>query len=232
MALDISLEITSITADRESGILTDNTVYGTGGNPARADVGVFVVGQKMKFDSTIDSTLTVTGNHSDPETDSTWTFNIPKDGWFRFLFVAPEDYAGGTTYALYDAVFDPTTNNVYRSLQSGNVGNSLGNTSFWELIADPAQLALNSGEANESTNLASQVYQVGLFPNSEYAYASQIAIASQEGGDAEREQNVTLYELLAVFVDGGYIRDDRSEFSQLEKLARRIESVAVQAGLL
>lgn len=232
MALDISLSVDSITAARTSGVLSDNTVFGTGSNPTRADVGVFVSGQKMKYDSTVESDLTVTSNHTDPETDDSWVFSIPKDGWIRFLYIAPEDYDSGTTYAIYDAVFDPSANGVYRSLQSSNTANSLSNTSFWELITDPSELALNEGESNESANLASQVYQVILTPNSEYAFSSQIAIASTEGGDVEREQNVTLYELLAVLVDGAYIRSDRSEFSQGERICRRIESIATQAGLL
>ncbi len=232
MALDISLSIDSITSDRTTATLLDNTVYGTSGNPARNTLGVFVDVQKMKYDSTVDQTLVVTPNQSDPATVDSWTFPIPRDGWFRVLFVAPPDYAGGTTYALYDAVYNPSGTNVYRSLQSSNTGNSLSNTAFWELITDPPQLALNSGEANESLNLASQVYQFILSPNAQLAFSSQIAVTSLEQGDAEREQNVTLYELLGVLSDGLFVRDDRAEYSQGELLARRIQSISVEAGLL
>lgn len=232
MALSVLISFDSITADRLTGTLIDNTVYGTGGNPARNAVGVFVTGQKMKFDATVDTVLTVTGNNTSPSTDVSWTFNIVKDGWTRFLFAIVPDYAGGTTYALYDAVRNSTTNVVYRSKQSTNLGHALTDTSWWEVITDPSSLASNEGESNESANIASDIYEIVPTPTSEFAFANQIAIASTEGGDADREQSVQLYELLAVFVDGMYVRSDRSEFSQAERLARRTQTVATEAGLI
>lgn len=228
----VSLSVESITADRLTGTLADNTDWGTSPLPARNTVAVFVSMQKMKYDSSVDEILTVTSNHTDPATDNSWTFNIPKDGWFRACFVAPEFYDVGTTYAIYDAVTDSSTNLVYRSKQSSNTGNALSDTSFWELIAVPGDLALNDGESNESANLISQVYQFILTPNSEYAFDNQIAIASLEQGDAEREQNVTTYEMLAVWLDGIYIRDDRAQYAQGERIARRFQSIATQLGLL
>lgn len=224
-----ALTFSAITSDRLTGTITDGSVYTS---PARTAIGVFLSGDKMTHESIVDEVLTITGNDNDPETDNSWTFNIPKDGWVRFLFVAVPDYDAGATYALYDATFDPTTNGAYRSKQAGNIGNALTDTSYWEAITLPASLALNEGEANESANIESAVYQIIPLPTSEYAFANAIALASTEGGDAEREQSVQLYELMAVLVDGAYIRSDRSEFSQGEKIARRIQSTATEEGLI
>jgi hypothetical protein len=46
MALSPEFSI-SISSDRTTVTITDDTVYGTGGNPARADLRVFVKGYKV-----------------------------------------------------------------------------------------------------------------------------------------------------------------------------------------
>ncbi len=227
--LTIELSFDSITSDRTTGTLVDDTTFSS---PARNTLDVFVSGSKMKADASIDSALTVTSNTGDPGTAASWTFNVPKDGWFRFLYVALAAYAGGTTYAHYDAVYDSSTDIVYRSLQSSNTGNALSNTSFWEVISNPADLALNEGESNESANIASTIYQLIVTANSEFAFASQIAIAGTEAGDAQRERNVQNYELIGVFVDSAYIHDDRAEYPQGEIICRRLQTICTELGLL
>jgi hypothetical protein len=149
----------------------------------------------------------------------------------RFPFSIISAYAGGTTYAIYDAVYSSGV--VYRSLQNSNVGHTpVSSPTFWEVIADPSGLALNEGTASESLNITSTVYQIVPVPNSEYAFANAIAAASTLGGDVDREQTVQTYELLAVMVDSTYIRSDRNEYQQAELLARRIQSIATAEGLL
>lgn len=231
----VSLEFTSITADRTQGVITDNTVFTS---PARSGVGVFLSGDKMKRDGTVNEILTVTSNDGDPELDSAWSFTRPdptqalKDGWTRFKYVAVEDYAGGTTYALYSAAFDPTTNGVYRSKQASNTGHALSDTSWWEAIADPTTLALNKGETNESLNIASLVYEIQVTATGELAYGNIIWQVSMLSGDATREENVDTYELIDIWINGDYVADDRSLHMQGEVIARRLESVSQQLGLI
>jgi len=187
-------------------------------------------GYKMNYDSSINTTLTVTGNTNNPAADTNWNFNIPFDGWFRFTFVIIPPYAGGTTYNLNDAVFSGST--VYISLQGSNTGNSVSNPTWWAVVTDPASLALNYNQPNISNNINSTVYDIMVMPNSEYAFASQIAISSLEGGDVNSVQNIQLYELLGVWVDGAYVDSDRTEVSQGERICRRIQTVANENGLL
>lgn len=222
MANTLSATIDSITADRTTGVLLDGTTYSS---PARADVGVFVTGQKMKQNSTVESTLTLTGDTSDPETDTQWTFNIPKDGWFRFLIVGIPEFDSSATYSLYDAVHSSGT--VYRSKQNSNTEDNLADTSFWEEISDPGSLALNEGESNESTNIDSLIYEPGIFPNSEYGFAQEIAEASEEYLTtlAIPDEDLATYELLAVLLDGAYVAADRSAMSRAERISRRLESI-------
>jgi hypothetical protein len=223
MALDISLSIDTISSDRLTATLLDGTTYG-GANPARTAVGCYVIVQKMNSDSTVESTITATGNDADPQTDVSWEFNIPNDGWYRVLFIAPEDYSAGTTYALYDVAQDPATSIVYRSKQAGNIGNALSNTTYWEVVT--ALIALNEGEANESANLASTVFEFILTPNAEYNYANQISEASEEACSVNCSlENLFLYVRLGAILDGMVIDSDRGNYPEGERKARKFESL-------
>ena len=222
MANTLTFSITSFAADRLSGNLVAQTTYSS---PARNTLSVYVKGEKMKYDSTVDSTLTLTSDTSDPETDASWTFTIPEDGWVRFQVVAIPDYAGGTTYVFYDAVMSGGV--VYRSKQAANTGNAVGDTAWWEVISDPATLASNEGEANESANIDSTVYEPIVDPNSQYIFANQIAEASEQYLTSLELPDGVLdqYTLLAVLVDGLTVYSDRSQVSQGERLARKIDAI-------
>ena len=201
----------------------DSTVYG-GANPARTAVGAYVIVQKKNADSSVESTITATGDDADPQSDSSWEFNIPNDGWFRVLFVVPEDYDAGDTYALYDAVQDPATSIIYRSKQAGNIGNSLANTTYWEVVT--ALIALNEGEANESVNLNSTVFDFILSPNAEYNYGNTIADASEECCSVECSlEDLFLYIRMGAIIDGSYVASDRGNYPSGEKKMRRFESI-------
>lgn len=224
MANTLSLTVDSITADRKQAVIKDGTTYAS---PVRTVVGVFLKSQKMNHDATVASTLTTTGNNSDPETDTQWTVTLGTDGWYRFLMVSVPDFDSLATYNLYDAVFDPATNKVYRSKQAANTTDTLTDTAWWEEITDPATLASNEGEANDSANIDSLIYEPGVFPNSEYGYANQIALASEEYLSSLNipDADLNQYSLLSLLVNGAYVRADRSQMSQAERITRRLESI-------
>lgn len=222
MANTLLFQIKSFAADRQSGVLEDVTVYGT---PARSTVAVIVKGQKIKFDTTEDVVLTLIGNQADPETDTEWQFNIPKDGWFKFLIVAVPDYSGAIEYDLYDAVYSNGV--VYRSKQNGNQGESLLDTDWWEVISDPATLALNEGEANESANIDSTIYEIIVPVNSEWAYASNIAEASEHYLTTLNIPNEQLaqYDIFSALVNSMQVFSDRANLINGERIARRLDSL-------
>ncbi len=217
----ILLSVDTIAADRLSGVLLDSTVYTS---PLRNTVAVFVTGRKLDVNGDVTDTLTVTGNDADPLTDVSWSFNIPLDGWFSFLYVAIPLYNGGTTYDLYDAVY--SAGSVYRSKQNSNTGHAVSDIAWWEVIADPGSLALNKEQANESTNIDSQNYQGILTPSSEWAYANAIADASDMccGDDCTLEA-LYVYIKMGAILDGAYTASDRTEYSKGEELCRRFESI-------
>lgn len=225
MANTLEFVIDSITADRTTAILKDNTTYGT---PARTSTALYAKGQKMSADSTVSSTLTVVGNNTSPISASLTQFSVTLtvDGWYRFLIVSIPVWAAAT-YALYDAVYNGGV--VYRSKIGSNVTTVAGdllNTTNWEVISDPATLASNAGEANESINIDSLTYEVILSPNSEYGYANEISEISEECCSVDCSlENLQKLIRLATIIDGMYVRSDRSEMASGERLARRAEAI-------
>lgn len=230
MAYTIDFSV-DITLDRATGTLTDETVYG-GLNPTRDTVRVYVSGYKMNKDSTVAETLTVTSDTGDPQNSSVYTFNIPKDGWFKFpTSIVKVPYSALVTFAKYDAVYDAPTGLVYRSLNNANLGNPLSLSTSWEPIPIPGDLALNKGEINESLNIESLVYQRILTPNSEYSYGNLISHESESCcGDCDETTAVAQYELAALLLDGAIEADYRAYLPQGEGITRRLDVIFENCG--
>jgi hypothetical protein len=221
MPLDITFSI-AIDTERENITQTDETVFGTGGNPARADVRVFVDAFKMNYENE-ETDLTVTPDDDDPQTDAAWVYPYSTDGWYKIYYVAIPLYSGATSYSIYDAVADSSTDIVYRSLSNGNIGNALSDTAFWEVITDEAGLANNKGTASESLNINSLVYQRVFSYNSQYTYSNLIReqCACTDCDESTLMQN---YAIFSLWLNGAIVADQRTEVLDGELLARRIQS--------
>ncbi len=225
MSYTISLSVAAAD-DRSTATLLDSTTYG-GSNPARSAVRVYAGAEKMKYDNTVDDTVTMVSDTGNPATVTSWQFSYDAgDGWWNLPFVIIKDaYNSGTTYALYDAVYDGS-NNVYRSKQAGNVGNALANTTYWELITDPSSLAENEGEANESANIESLLYQRVLTFDSQYEYGNFL---SSDGnpccGDCSDPETCAEYEKLSLLVNAAIQCDIRTLVVEGEKICRKLESI-------
>ena len=225
MANTLQFVIDSITADRSTAVLKDNTTYSS---PARNTVALYANGYKMSVDTSIDSTLNLIPNNTSPISTSLTEFQVPLtvDGWYRFPIVTIPQWTAGT-YANYAAVYNAGV--VYRSKQAGNVTTVAADllvTANWEVITDPATLALNEGETNESTNIDSLIYEVILSPNTEYGYANEISEISEECCSVDCSlDNLQKLIRLATIVDGMYVRNDRSEMAAGERLARRAQYI-------
>ncbi len=221
MANTISLTL-SIATDHLTATVTDSTTYAI---PLRSACGVFVNIYKIDFQGG-ETLVTTTLDNDDPDSTSTWTFDLDADGHYRFKYIGPPDYAGGTSYSIYDAVFDSATNLVYRSKSNGNIGNSILNTTFWEPISDPPTLADNDGETNETLNSDTAVVNRVIGTLTKDKRDSHAIDASLECClDCERNKDVDLFTLLDLFTEALIEADSASEFNKGERIARRADAL-------
>lgn len=62
--------------------------------------------------------------------------------WWVHIGDTYQVYAGGSTYAQFDMVIDPTEHWVYKSLTAGNVGNALSDVTKWQKIGRTNRYAM------------------------------------------------------------------------------------------
>lgn len=225
MSLTIDLSA-SIAATRTTFVLSDDTTYG-GDNADRVDVGVFVSAYKMNHSSEA-TELTVTPNDDDPETDSSWTITYSSDGWYKTYFSIIPDFNSSTTYSKYDAVYDASSGNVYRSKADNNTTDTLGDTAWWEEV-DGASIANNKGTSTESENVTSTIYHRVFSANGQYDYATKLSDLSHYMDNDDLEFSLNDYNLYAQWLDAIAIADSRTEVLDGEIIARRIESKFIDA---
>lgn len=216
MPLSISLSA-AIDAGRTSWTLTDQTVFG-GSNPARNAYRVYVNAYKVDYQNGKEKLLV---DNSSPDTTTEWTIPYTVDGHYQVAYVALLQYDVGTTYARNAAVWSGTS--VYRSTVDGNVGQDVANTSFWELIQDPATLAFNKGESNESANIDSFVYNRVFVANGQFYFGKFISDACA-CSDCDQDEQLSEYNLLSMWIREAQIADQRTEVVDGEIICRRIQS--------
>ena len=221
MANTVAL-ITTVNSD-DTATISDTTTFSS---PVRSGVGVFLQIYKVNYLSE-KTELDVDADSDDPEDVAAWTFDIDEDGWYLAYYVSIPDYAGGTTYAQYDGAFDPTTSLVYRSKQAGNIGQSLSNTTYWEAITSPAELAANQDTATESANIDSLIYN-DIILNKVTAYRGDKAVeAAQEGASATDEPiESSWYFSIADFnMEAALTAEIRQQYSAAERYIRRMDEL-------
>lgn len=217
MAITVSLPC-SISTDRETFTVTDSSTFAS---PVRADCQVYLSAAKLDVNN-VATSLTVTSDDTDPNTDSSWVVEYTIDGTYRMYYVViEEEYDAGDTYAQYAAVYSGAV--VYRSKQAGNIGHAVSDTDWWEVISSPASLAANKDTATESENITSLVYLRVFAADSQYTFAN--TLADQCGcSDCGEDSTLQEYNVFAMWIDGLAIADSRSEIVEGETIARRISS--------
>lgn len=207
------------------GTVTDTSSYIS---PVRSGYGVFVKAFKMTYLGGVEvftdaNILTTTSNNSNPATDTSWTFNMTGDGWYQFSYVAGPNYSGGTTYAIYDIVYDSGTKQIYRSKADGNIGHTVSDPTWWGVISEPWQL-LNSPFTTMNAMITS-VNRI-LYPSTSAAFAAQAASAALEGvSDVFRRIDVQAYEFLGLAIDAMAADETAQLYNEGEKVARRAELI-------
>lgn len=227
MALTINLSYSNETpsGDIFIGTITDGTTYG-GANPARSSVAVFITGEKITSAGTVDYDVDI--DAYDEETAATWTFDVEKDGWYRFKFVVIPDWDSGTSYVQYDAVYSGGV--VYRATAS-STNEEPPNSSYWEVISSPTSLLDNNGTATESANITIELFEQIIYPFAKVAYgqiSARAALQSIGIGTAERSEDVQDYELASLFVDAMKSANTRERYAAGELIAREAATFATE----
>src|SRR5882672_4463126 len=212
MSLTIDLSV-AIASTRESFTLTDDTVFTS---PARSAYYIYVDAFKMAYNNSVTSTLAV--DNTAPNTATNWSLEYSIDGWYKMYYAAIQAWDSGTTYAKYDAIY--YSGNVYTSVANGNLNNTPTNPVYWTQVTDPAALANNKGEVNESLNIDTIIYNRVLAANGQNTYDIFISDAST-CTDCDEAVLLQKYNLFALWLDSIAIADAREEVLDGELIARR-----------
>jgi hypothetical protein len=227
MAITIDLSGITVDTTAEEGTIVDGSTYTS---PSRAGCGVFIKVYKTDLNGNRVA-LDHEGNATGPNDDTSWTFDYDTDGWHQIFYIAVPDFAVAS-YVLYDAVYRPSSEAVYRAKGAVSITTEadLDNTADWEVISEPTSLCLNIGASNESDNLTAitsiGIYNIVLGPITKENFGTKAGEAFLEASSTyRRSEDVRMYELLGLAVDGMEIANNRQEYSLGEIIARRAISL-------
>lgn len=220
MALDVIVSFTneSISEEIFTGTYTDQTIYATGGNPPRSSFANYISISKMNSNGSVD--YEITPDSYNPETGSTYLFDIEKDGWYRVYYAVIPDYDNGVSYDQFDVVYLDSV--VYRSLGS-TVGNTPPNNSYWEVITNPAALVGNVDSVTESGNLQYSIQQDIIYPFTKTCYGD-LTESADCNCNCDRSEKTLAYEQAGVFVDQLDVCNQRQKYILGEKISRESSS--------
>lgn len=231
MATEInSLSLAISNTDLSSSTLTDNNSTTNQLDPYVAYVDAF----KVSYQSTESPLITtpVGSIYPDPfssltaSTDGTFSLSITSDGWYKFKYIAVPVFVAVTeTYAVNDLLYDSADDNLYRCIQ-GFTGINSPNTrpDLFAVVTDPSTVFDDIGTASDPANIHYQEFDTIVRVNTNKAVGNAATTAALEQcGDCTRSEDVELYELLTVMLDGMAIADGRGLYVNGEKIARRAE---------
>lgn len=125
MALSPNISTLTFSSDADTATITDNTVYGLSGNPARNTLAVYLELWKMASDSTSEA---ITVDNTDPENVTSWDFDSSDDGWYKArIYIVPE-FDIATAYTTGQAVY---YNAALYICIANSTGNLPSNTLFF-----------------------------------------------------------------------------------------------------
>ena len=205
----------AISTNRDSWTLSDDSVFTS---PVRSSYLIYINAYKVDYQN---AKTALTVDSYTPSSATSYSIEYTIDGHFQVEYVALQPWSSGTTYAQYDAIYVGST--VYRSLVGSNLNHLVTDTNYWEVISNPASLASNSGETNESLNIDSVVYDRVFAADSQYAYGNFIADASV-CTDCDQAQILQKYNTFSLLLRELEVADQRTLTIEGETVARKIES--------
>lgn len=159
MALTPDFRKDTVVAPGTYFYLTDHTVYGTSGNPARNTLAVAMTAYKVA-ESLVETPMVVATYN--PLTVTQFQVTATVDGWVKFYVAIIPIYTTTVTVTSnkYDVVYDITTAKYYTYINSTPAINTVvTNATYWSIIADPTSVLQNIGTASVTNNISYQIVQ-------------------------------------------------------------------------
>ncbi len=224
MALTALPTIDSIvkTDDGSDTIIADSTVYGSP-NADRNEVAVYLLPFKLNED--LEETALVQDDY-DPETVTEFTVTNTTDGHQKYVQIIVDNYAGGTTYNQYDAVYYPTTGFLYKSKQSTPFSGVVPtNTTNWDVVT-AQDLYEAIGSVEEATNVIVGIVQTVLTFSAQQCLTELAEDVAKEGccDDCNNTKLKESFENLWLLVYVATISASRGKYTQGERFMREAET--------
>ena len=215
MALELILTDSAISLDCNDSTFTDDTVYG-GAEFDRNEVAVIVTGVKKGLPDESDVPLTISGNDSDPLTDTSWQVATLLDGWYVLpMYVVPL-YNAATANVLGDVVYHSAQ--LWKCL-ADNTGTEPGtDANFWEAV-----LIIDSA-VELAANVTFNYFNYIITCRSADCYSETVTAAATKGccGDCNDAELKQLYERLDLLLNGVYSLCNQTRYSEAEPVVRNI----------
>lgn len=213
--LELILADSAISLDCNDSTFTDDTVYG-GDEFDRNEVAVIVTGVKKGLPDESDTDLVISGNDSDPLTDTFWQTTTSLDGWYVLPMYAVPLYNAATANILGDVLYHSAQ--LWKCLQN-NTGTEPGtDVDFWEAIL------IDDSAVESADNVTFDYFNYVITCRSAQCYSETVTAAATKGccedcNDTELKQ---LYERLDLLLNGVYSLCNQTRYAEAEVVVRNI----------
>lgn len=224
MALILKGRITSVSSPLATFTFTDENStlplveqYGQSGNPARANLGLFLYVTQKEVGSVADSIIHAGTDNGAPETADSWVVNYTEDNWFETILIAAEDWSVGQAYVTNDVVHH--SNNLFIALQgsTGQTPGDPGSEADWELATSNHTKILSQGNNFWYTNADASDANDIVVAYAEVHYAQVIADNSKNGQCllCDHDDKQTL-DLIDFHLNAAYVSSFQELFTQAQ----------------
>ena len=222
MALEILTEKDNISSDCGTILYKDNTgAYDVTTNPTGYGApNATRASLYLKFFLTLKTTsgdeqITVPAYNANSVTQ--WSIPLTQDGYYEAYVFGTLVYAGGTTYALGSVIYHVGTNEFYKSLTAGNLGNAVTDVAFWAPVTEVDEL--KAAIAATQPNAYADVYEHIELCNSRVCKTK--AYLKEE--NCECTPGASKYNKIRNLIDGADINGSIAAYARAQAIVEEIQ---------
>lgn len=218
MAITLALQQNTYTDDCTQGTINDITAdYGTGGNPDRVDLDIFIFIEKINLETGNGNILP---NSYSIGSDTSFTFPLGEDGWYKFKAIAAERWDIATSYTINQVISRSETLYICTTDNTGE--DPVSTTGFWEEPSDAQIILITENPATYSTNAV--VLDKIVICYSQVCFEDMVINQSINGCMCDPKNN-SFIDKMEVELNAARIADAQSKFMQGEKSVRAMNDI-------